>query len=518
MEVESNDFLHTWDDAAGGDCSWARLDPQLEWGCETKSTLTGGMTSTTKLVELTSPQGKKYKAVLKTQNSNDNPNGLEFLENEREIVAYLQDEQRYQYMPRYFLELRVEPKYSKYKKLLTLSRKNACDQSQGWTGDCEINPAWAECNKAKGTGNLDTKKLLTAKERMHGKALDCPDTQLLAIEFLDGYMDLPHLQGRLQQEDAFVREVRAAALFVAYDQLRTLKVSHCDFNSGNAMFNVNDPADAKLIDFGLSVRFETPVGRCNGKLADLGPISGGPAPGHLWFALYRGATNEEDYQNFFKPGPLSLSTQKSFNNPVTHESMLPFARMDNGQWAMAPANHWPQIVKYANELLALYRGYKGSAAEKQPGKLANDNVHQNAVQRVQALQPKIQPNNDAWRVNQEPAPWVDGNQKRQLNIEPVDPWKAKEQQAKKQVVQEVHDLKQRFGGKSGVPACKSVTFDVAKGMFVPCKLTLRDANKCSINLECNGRRGKTSMSKEISVQDAFMGRIEIENCENCKRV
>jgi len=481
--------LRTWDDSIGGDCSWARLDPSLGWSCETKATLTGGMTSTTKVVLLTSPEGRQFKAVLKTQNSNDNPNGLEFLENEREMVAYLASS-RYEYMPRYFLDLQVEPKYSKYKRHLSLSKKNACDQSRQWHGDCEINPAWAECNKAKGTGNLDTKKLLTAKDRMHGKALDCPDTQLLAIEFLDGYMDLPHLQGQLQQEGPFVREVRAAALFVAYDKLRTLKVSHCDFNTGNAMFSINDPSEAKIIDFGLSAKFETPVGRCSGKLADLGPISGGPAPGHLWFALYRGATNEDDYQNFFKPGPLSLSTHTLFQNPVTGENMPSFTRMATGEWAMAPANYWPQIVNYARELLALYRNSKGYAAKKQHVQLANDYMHQRPQQRIQQLQPKLETNNDPWKVKELP---------------------------KKQAVQDVHDQKQRFGGESSVPVCKSFTFDVQRSMFAPCKLTLRDKNKCSINLECNGRRGQTYVTTEISLQDSVMGgRIEIENCENCK--
>lgn len=501
------------------DCSWAHLDENLGWGCETLFSLHGGMTSNTKVVLLTPPDGSRsFKAVLKEQNSNDNVQGLEFLENEREIVAYLQ-ENGYPHMAGYILGLKVQPKYQKYKHSMTLSTKNNCDNKKLYSGACEINPAWAECNKRKGTGNLDTKKLLTVKEKMHGKALDCPDSQLLAIEFLEGYADLPHLQAQLQQETAFVREVRAAALFAAYDTLRDLQVSHCDFNSGNVMFNVKDPSDAKIIDFGLSSKFEAPVGRCSGRIADLGPVSGGPAPGHLWFAIYRGASNEDDLQKFTKPGPLSLSTHGSFQNPKSGETMLSFTRMAGGEWAMAPATHWPQIVGYAQKLLAIYRSTK--PAKKQPAKPANDDMHQMRPQQ------KIVRDVDPWKQDTGPPQKTPMRNPQRVaineppmkqNVHKVQYQDAMNEPSMKQNAHNMQHQEQRLGGESSVPACKSARIETGRTMFWPCKLDLSDKNKCLIKLECNGRRGKTYVSKEISQADSMMGRITVDNCDNCKQV
>jgi len=491
--VEVGDSIS--DDSIGGDCSWARFDESSGWRCETLQTLMGGMTSNTKVVMLTPPSNQAFnqpfKAVLKAQNSNDNPQGLEFLENEREMVDYLQ-QQRYAYMPRYFLSgINVQSKYRKYKKPLTLIQKNACDESGQWLGECQINPDWAKCNEAKCSGNCDTKKLMTAKERMQ-KGLDCPDTQVLAIEYLDGYMDLPHLHPHLQQEGAFAREVRAAALFVAYDNLRSIGVSHCDFNNGNAMFNKNDPSDAKIIDFGLSRRGESPVGRCTGRLADLGPVSGGPAPGHLWFALYRGAVQEADYQSYLRPGPLSLSTHNSFQNPVTGATMDSFTQMAAGKWAMAPAQYWPQIVQYARELLALYSQSKGPVPKKQQVKYANEDAVQQPARKIQ----------------QEP-------QKIQRNLAPF----TRAVQEPKEPAVKVH-RQQHERVESSLPVCKHVTFDVVREMFAPCKLTLLDQNKCLMKLECNNRNGKKKyVNQELSRERSIMGgRIEIDDCQNCKQV
>merc|ERR1719506_3026620 len=96
--------------------------------------------------------------------------------------------------------------------------------------------------------------------------LKCPDTQLLAMEFLDGYADLKAMQPVLAHESPFHREVRAASLFLAYDEMNKAGVSHCDFNPGNAMFSVRDPRVAKIIDFGLARLHDYPTGACRGNL------------------------------------------------------------------------------------------------------------------------------------------------------------------------------------------------------------------------------------------------------------
>eukprot|EP00928_Gymnodinium_smaydae_P030428 TRINITY_DN22639_c0_g1_i3.p1 TRINITY_DN22639_c0_g1~~TRINITY_DN22639_c0_g1_i3.p1 ORF type:complete len:611 (+),score=91.62 TRINITY_DN22639_c0_g1_i3:50-1882(+) len=329
-------------------CSWAKLDTSDGWQCETIKSFSGGMQGNTKLVQLTPPGSHSaFQAVLKEMNSNQNPLGLHSLENERQVVKHLMSH-RFSVMPQYLLDLRVEPQYIKYQHAdnMTLAQKDQCDNRLLNSGVCTINGPWDQCNGNRGNIRTD--------EELHPtKRLKCPDTQLLAMEFLDGYQDLKGIQSQLKTESPFEREVRAAALFLAYDQLSKAGVSHCDFNPGNVMFKVDDPRVVKIIDFGLARLNDHPIGACRGNLEDIG------TPGFLWLSVYRGGINELDFQqNDRRAGPLSLSTGKSFKTP-SGQTLKAFSEMDgkfNGLGGRQPWNretreNWPAIVAYAKMLM-----------------------------------------------------------------------------------------------------------------------------------------------------------------------
>jgi predicted Ser/Thr protein kinase len=96
------------------------------------------------------------------------------------------------------------------------------------------------------------------------------NSEVLVMEYLDGWFDLN--SAAAPQESYEIREVRAAAFFLALDSLYKAKVSHCDLNPGNAMFNRKDPTRCKIIDFGMAAINYGAPGTCiavNG-MPDLG--------------------------------------------------------------------------------------------------------------------------------------------------------------------------------------------------------------------------------------------------------
>eukprot|EP00406_Dinophysis_acuminata_P062635 CAMPEP_0179286164 /NCGR_PEP_ID=MMETSP0797-20121207/39595_1 /TAXON_ID=47934 /ORGANISM="Dinophysis acuminata, Strain DAEP01" /LENGTH=379 /DNA_ID=CAMNT_0020995029 /DNA_START=56 /DNA_END=1192 /DNA_ORIENTATION=+ len=335
------------------DCSWAKLDTSTGWGCETIKKLSGGMQGNTAIVKLFPPGGSSpFKAVLKEMNSNQNPMGLNSLENERRVAKVLTD-RGFSKMPAYYFDLRVKPEYTKYaqSETMTMGQKRQCDDQRSSSGVCKLNPLWDACNGHR--GNIDTTQEIP-RSQMRTKGLKCPDAQMLAMEFLDGYADLQAMQPTLAEESGFQREVRAAALFLAFDEMRRAGVSHCDFNPGNAMFKKDDPRVAKILDWGLARLNDHPVGACRGNLEDVG------SPGYLWLSLYRGQRDATEFaQNDRKPGPWALGLNRPFVTP-SGEKMQPFSLMSGRfmgaggtqLWNKETRENWPGIVSYAKVLLA----------------------------------------------------------------------------------------------------------------------------------------------------------------------
>mmetsp|Transcript_44509 Transcript_44509/g.100626 ORF Transcript_44509/g.100626 Transcript_44509/m.100626 type:complete len:479 (-) Transcript_44509:20-1456(-) len=449
------------EDSQDGDCSWAKLDTSSGWQCKTIKSFTGGMQGNTKLVQLSPPDGRApFKAVLKEMNSNQNPMGLHSLENERKIAELL-TEKGFSDMPAYFLDLAVEPRYTKYKNAasMTLAEKDACDNKRSNTGICQINEAWDACNGHR--GNIDTLTEIP-RSQMKKKGLACPDTQVLAMEFLEGYKDLKGLQSQLQGESGFIREVRAAALFVAYDEMKKRGISHCDFNPGNAMFKLDDPSDAKIIDFGLARMNDHPVGACRGNLEDTG------RPGFLWLSLYRGQRDEIEFaQNDRKAGPLALSRNAAFQTP-SGEIMQPFSTMrgkfmgkgGTQPWNKETRQNWPGIVAYAYKLL---QEFQAQAPTPDASSDVDVVVH---PQRANSMHPM--PTTTTTTTTATTA------------------------------------------RERGALACSRVYADRGSG----CKLALYDKSRCTVRLQCI--TGKI-ISKEVGKEDAsFGGRIEIDDCRACR--
>lgn len=448
-----------------GDCSWAKFDSSSGWKCSTAKKLTGGMQGNTQVVELTPPGGKKFKAVLKEMNSNQNPMGLHSLENERRVAAKLMKE-GFQEMPMYYLDIAVDPMYVKYKNsaTMTLGEKDRCDSRRLSAGICALNPLWNACNGNR--GNIDTLKEIPLS-RMRKEGLKCPDTQILAMEFLDGYANLGELQPTLRQESGFVREVRAAALFTAYDKLQKHGVSHCDFNTGNAMFNKADPSDAKIIDFGLARTNDHPFGACRGNLEDVG------RPGFLWLALYRGSKDEVEQSRPQMPGSLSLSANAPFQTP-TGKTMQPFGLMTgkyNGKggverWAAETRDNWPGITAYAAELL------KEFGPRQQQG---------NRVQVHQAITPVVKEGEVAHPTT---------------TTTPAVTAKPQTPQAKP-----TEGL--------AIPAC----VNAYKERSAPsvCALVHKSSKRCSVKVSCNGK----VRTVELDPPSGF-GSSRVDNCYNCK--
>lgn len=460
--VKSLDLGELWTEDSG-DCSWAKLDTSTGWGCETLKTFSGGMQGNTKLVKLHPPGGgAPFKAVLKEMNSNQNPMGLHSLENERKVAEYLTD-RGFKDMPAYYLNLKVDPKFVKYENsaTMTLSEKDHCDHKLLYTGLCKINPLWDACNGHR--GNIDT-TVEIPRSQIRTKGLACPDTQLLAMEFLEGYQDLKGLQPTLRGESGFLREVRAAALFLSYDGMNKAGASHCDFNPGNAMFKVDDPRVAKIIDFGLARLNDHPTGACRGNLEDIG------RPGFLWLSLYRGQRDEMEFgQNDRKAGPLALGTNAPFETP-SGKTMQPFSLMrgkfegkgGNGKvpWNRETRNNWPGIVAYARVLMKEAGGAPSS-------------------------------DSPSW----DDADWLFASSTTTSSTAD-------------------HQEQEPEEGPSpgaGPPKCSQVYADRS---YV-CKLSLYDRSPCTVTLRC--RDGQV-IKQDVDPASAFGGRVEVDNCNQCKVV
>jgi len=313
---------------AGGELEAGMCQCQLttnDWNCVVERKLSGGLCGQAAVVLLSGGPGPKprapFRAVLKSSDSTGG-DALAMMKTEIEVADYL-TEKGYAHMPEYYLDLQVKP--------------------------------------------------------------DAPhEAQLLAMEFLEGYETLDGYNKKQLGEDAFTREVRAAALFLAYEDLKNLKVSHCDFNTGNAMFKLNDPTEVKIIDWGLARVNEPIVGSCAGKHADMWDSDG--RPGYLWITLYLGHKNLDSRKKNLHNDPVpgsSLTLDKPFVAP-SGEQMVPFSRLSflptrqGKMWHLGRASakdkdaNWAMILQHANKLIQAYAAaHPDSGKGKQPGYAGN---------------------------------------------------------------------------------------------------------------------------------------------------
>lgn len=434
------------------------------------------MQGNTQLVLLTppanSPYKKPFKAVLKEMNSNQNVMGLHSLENERRVVELL-TQKGFKHMPTYYLDLTIQSKYRKYAHhaTMTLAQKDCCDARRSNCGaSCEINRLWDACNGMRGF--IDTTIDIEQKNK-NKLSLSCPDSQLLAMEFLEGYKDLNGLQPSLKSETGFNREVRAAALFVAYDKLANLSISHCDFNPGNAMFKLDDPRVVKIIDWGLARTNDHPVGACRGNLEDIG------TPGFLWLSLYRGGKDEADWAvNDRKAGPLSLSGGAEFYTPKGQKKMQPFSMKEYGAWNKNTRSNWVAIVSYARELLL------------EAGGEALDDSNEDPLGEKDLI-----PDNPKYTTDE-------NSMKREIPVKTPTP---------------TPDVKAEVIGQPllstpqnpGAPACSHI---VVEKVTRVCKFTVYDSKTCTVKFQCEGKAELTKL--EVS-KDHF-GSYELTDCKACK--
>jgi serine/threonine protein kinase len=142
-------------------------------------------------------------------------------------------------------------------------------------------------------GNLRGEKKITSHLQAAERKVKMPEyylafqarndqNEVLVMEYLDGWFDLN--SAAAPKESSEIREVRAAAFFLALDSLYMAKVSHCDLNPGNAMFNRKDPTRCKIIDFGMAAINYGRPGTCNA-------INGMPDLGYdgaAWKQIYAG--------------------------------------------------------------------------------------------------------------------------------------------------------------------------------------------------------------------------------------
>jgi serine/threonine protein kinase len=281
------------------------------------------------------------------------------------------------------------------------------------------------------------------------------------MEYLEHYADLKGMQSFLAQETPFEREVRAAALFLAYDEFSKAGVSHCDFNPGNAMFNKDDPRDVKIIDFGLARLHDHPVGACRGNLEDIG------SPGFLWMSLYRGQRDDIEFaQNNKKPGPWALGAMRPFETP-SGKTLQPFSMMSGKfrrrggslPWNRETRDNWPGIVAYAKMLIREVDAARGG--------ISSSNVHPG----VPVVAPAA------------------------VRVEPAG---ARDEQPH---------------ANTSYITCKRIFID----RHGSCRLRLFDTNPCHVVIKCP-YSGEV-VSKQISQADVgFSGRIEIPNCGGCEQL
>merc|ERR1719195_474120 len=194
----------------GAGCEWAMLDLSGGVTCTTLKTFGGGMQGNTGLVRITGGSYGTIELVLKQQSARRGfESAFEALANEKDVARELMKRQ-FTKMPAYYFNFKVDPKHAKYKNahLWTERGQRAkCDRGER-SSECELNPQFSG-----------------------------PDTELLGMEFLNGFGILKDMKTLLANESPFTREVRAAALFLAYNQMVTAGIDHCDFNAGNAMFH-----------------------------------------------------------------------------------------------------------------------------------------------------------------------------------------------------------------------------------------------------------------------------------------
>jgi len=349
----------------GDGCEWAKLDLSGGVTCTTLKMFPGGMQGNTGLVRITGGSYGTVDLVLKQQSaSRGYESAFEALVNEKDVARELKMRQ-FTKMPEYYFNFKVDPRYAKYKNahLWTVRGQRAkCNRGER-SSACEVNPQFSG-----------------------------PDNELLGMEFLEGFGILKDMKSLLARESPFRREVRAAALFLAYNQMVKAGIDHCDFNAGNAMFHLKDPLEVRIIDFGLARVSRGPTeeampGKCEGKLADIGSSSGGGGTGALWDSFYRGHQNIEQMMFFPSNNPWGtdplVSGQPLLEVPGTNLEVYAFyAQTGNAgykykeggeekfvretrfsgmvSWmkqvydSAVKQNNWPVIVKYSEFLIKLY--------------------------------------------------------------------------------------------------------------------------------------------------------------------
>jgi len=153
-------------------------------------------------------------------------------------------------------------------------------------------------------------------------------SEVLVIEYLNGWFDL---NSGAPAESSEIREVRAAAFFVALDSLYRAKVSHCDLNPGNAMFNRLDPTQCKIIDFGMAAINYGKPGTCNAMsgLPDLG------YDGAAWTKIYAGLGAPKGANTIYSLCGSKCDTQRLWTTIVrqAHATIASFRRNANAAQA-----------------------------------------------------------------------------------------------------------------------------------------------------------------------------------------
>lgn len=164
-------------------------------------------------------------------------------------------------------------------------------------------------------------------------------SEVLVMEFLEDWFDMSK---RRQVSDP---EVRAAAFFLALEAIYEAGVSHCDMNTGNAMFHPSDPTRCKIIDFGMAEKNFGAPGNClaMNAMPDLGRQ--GAAWEHIYTALGAPKTQGSIYSVCGK-----CNTQRQWSSIVrqSQATMRSFVQSPKQPQEFKPVVNQP-VVKQPEE-------------------------------------------------------------------------------------------------------------------------------------------------------------------------